>query len=160
LPTVTEVQDDVIIETQKYEIPTEDAHKMTLTAVKDLGWKDVTFAGETKKKKLARLTFRIDDQMAEDDKTPLLIFKTVTQSLNSKSSLVEILNQLGVKVHDKLNIAKLVGVTFTAEVEHTVSKSGDGRIWANLGAITRRTVKLPAAMQAPVTAEAPVEEIN
>jgi hypothetical protein len=148
----TEVQEDVIVETQKFEIPTEEIHAMTLTSVKNLGEQKVVYKGEEKVVKQVRLIFTIDDQFSEDGKTALKLYRTLSQSLNAKSNLFKLFTDLGVPVKDGMNVSKLVGTKFQASVEHNASKSGDGRTFANLGNIVKKSVRLSAATKAAIIA--------
>jgi hypothetical protein len=129
----------MIIAEKVYELPTEEAHSLTIVDYKDLGAVETNFG--TKEK--ISIKIEVTDQKDKDGQ-PIYVFVNATKSIGPKSTLGIFLRKLGVNVGGHFDMDDLVGFKFSAVIEH--NKADNGKTYANIGSILKGKAK-PAVIE-------------
>jgi hypothetical protein len=120
----------MIIEEKVYELPTEEAHNLTIAEYKDLGAVETNFG--TKEK--VSIKIEVTDQKTEKGEA-IYVFVNATKSIGPKSTLGKFLRKLGINVQGQFDMDDLVGYKFRAVIEHNVAENG--KTYANIGSIIK-----------------------
>jgi hypothetical protein len=123
-------ENPMIIQDKVYELPTEEAHSLTIVEYKDLGEVETNFG--TKEK--VSIKIEVSDQKAQDG-SPIYVFVNATKSIGPKSTLGIFLRKLGINVQGAFDMDDLVGFKFRAVIEH--NKAENGKTYANIGSILK-----------------------
>jgi hypothetical protein len=127
-----------------FELAPAGNHLALITTVADLGFQKTSWNGETKYFYKLGITYELAGKKTSEGK-PFAVFDTVKVSLHEKSRLCNIVQAaLGVTL-EELDPKDLLGKPFLVQVVHRTD--GQGRTWANIGAVT----PLPDGMKAPET---------
>lgn len=131
----------------------EGNHIAVCYEVLDLGTQEVTFSGESKKKRMIWIGWETPDEIMSDGR-PYVIGKRYTLSSHEKSTLRKHLESWRGKrfTEDELetfDIKNLIGVGCLLNVVHS---EHDGNTYANIEAVAR----LPKGTQAPSLTNIPV----
>lgn len=120
----------MIIQEKVYELPTEEAHSLTIVEYKDLGVVETNFGNKEK----ISIKVEVTDQKSESGE-PIYVFVNATKSIGPKSTLGIFLRKLGINVEGQFDMDELVGYKFRAVIEH--NKAENGKTYANIGSILK-----------------------
>jgi hypothetical protein len=116
------------VKSKVYELADEGVHSVVISNVKDLGLVETQFGTKDR----VQITLNVLDQN-DAEGNPINLFVTANKSLHAKSTLGNMLNQLGIGIPEpgvEFDVEDLVGVKSQVVVQH--NKSSDGRTFANV----------------------------
>ena len=125
----------ILIKDKVYELPDEGVQTVVITEVQDKGLVETNFGTKD------RVTIVFETEQ-KDSVTgePIRLFMSATKSLHPKSTLGNLINQLGVHVAPggEFDVEDLTGIKAQVVVEHR--EGSNGKTYANIVSVLKRKV--------------------
>lgn len=127
-----------------FELAPAGNHLAVITTMADLGIQETSWGGDTRRSHKLGITYELAGKKTSEG-NPFAVFDTVNVTLFERSRLYEPVQAALGNVPEELDAKDLLGKPVLVSVVHRTD--GQGRTWANIGAVT----PLPDGMEAPKT---------